>query len=246
MYLDNYQKNLQSVFKEEIACRFWNYSAYEYPLTLETPFDIYNRMITCVRTRTSSILPAPGYSAPLENEPYLKDKTRLSVREITKRFWTGLRGKRQPAEQKTAPETGTKYVLDYFPAFEDLFPGKGIAIGKGTGQCWVRPIRAHFKDFQSDGISSGDELTCTFAILFKDGLREQVGYMDRIKQSLDFSRWHIYPCGDVISADIYDDHRFKHDMFRTLMGHILEGEINPDSYRFLSSGSMPNMGGASL
>lgn len=242
MYLNKYQKDLKSVFREEIACRFWNYSVYECPLTLETPFDIYNKMVTCVRTRSSSILPVPGCCASFENQPYLKDETKLSVREITKRFWTGLRGKRRPAEQETAPEPGTKYVLDYFPAFEDCFPGKGIAIGKGTGLCWVRPIRVHLKDFASDGISPGDELTCTFAIQFRDGLREQIGYMDRIKPSLDFSRWHIYPCGDVITADLYHDHRFKHDMFRTLMGHILEGEIDPDSYRFFSYGSMPNIG----
>lgn len=241
MYTNKYQKDLKSVFREEIVCRFWNYSAYEYPLALETPIDIYNKIQACERTRSSSILSMSGFSTSVGNQSYPKDETGLSVLEITRRFWTGLTGKRRPAGQETASENGTKYVLDYFPAFEACFSEKGIAVGSGTGLCRVRPVRVHFKDFDSDGISPGDELTCTFAIQFGDGTREQVGYMDRIKPSLDFSRWHIYPCGDVLSADLYHDHRFKHDMFRTLMGHILEGEIDPDSYRFLPPGAMPNI-----
>ena len=242
MYLKKDQKDLNSVFRKEIACRFWNYSAYEYPLTLETPFDIYNKIRTCERTRSSAIPSLAGSSASLTNPHDSKGATRFSVREMTKRFWTGISGKRPSAEQEKVPRTGIKYALDYFPAFEDCFSGKGMTIGKGSGLCWVRPIRVHFKDFNSDGISPHDELTCTFAIHFKDGLRKQVGYMDRIKPTLGFSRWHIYPSGEVISADLYHDHRFKHDMFRTLMGHILEGEIDPDYYRFLSAGSMPNIG----
>lgn len=125
---------------------------------------------------------------------------------------------------------GTKYTVDEFPAFYRSFPQNGLPVGKGKGLYWINPVRVEFKDYDFNGVSSGDELICTFSINFRDGLRGEAGYMDRIKPDGDFSRWHIYPCGDIISADLYQDHRIKHDIFRSLMGKILLGEIYPDSY----------------
>ncbi len=230
MNLTIYHKDLKSVLNEEIAGRFWNYSGYEYPLSMETPFDIFNKMLSCPQTKSSPLIAMPDGPGSLKNSQHLTMETKHSVIELTRKFFAVVRGKRETADRENASQTGTKCVLNHFPAFNRHFPGREIAVGKGSGLCLVSPVRVEFKGLKPNEFSVGDELTCTFAIHFRDGLRGQVGYMDRIKPNREFSRWHIYPCGDVISADLYQDHRLKHDMFRTLMGHILLGEISPESY----------------
>ncbi|MBW1723535.1 MAG: hypothetical protein JRJ78_15975 [Deltaproteobacteria bacterium] len=217
--------NLKHLLREEIAYHFWNQDKSIPGVILEKPFDLYQKISNCPRTITFPLAPDKGRAG--RGALREGDGSRVSRRQ---RILAGFKGKLQTSRQTERSGSGILYVVEDFPIFDRHFPDLGIAVGKGEGLHWIRPVRTEFKDFQSDGFSPGDELTCSFILQFRDGLRGRVGYMDRIKSSGRFSRWHIYPCGDIISADLYPDHRLKHDLFRTLMAYILYGETHPECY----------------
>lgn len=214
---------------EDIAGKFWNRDSHS-RVKLESPFGLFKKILACAKTQSFPLTPISVHRSSKEKHLQGTGASGPSMLPGLKRIWAEIRKKWYAHHHPNPPQPGIKYVLAHFPSFENHFPERGIPVGQGEGLHWIRPIRIEFKDFSSDGITPGDELVCTFSIHFKHDLRGLVGYMDRIKTDKDFSRWHIYPCGDIISSDIYRDHRLKHDLFRTLMGSILLGEIHPDTY----------------
>ncbi len=223
--------NLKTLLRDGIAFQFWNYSDTIEQESLETPSDLIQKTLTYAQIvkRTGRIRDYeqnPSYrlnGGGTQEDGSLFSRAKRICKVILERLST-------PANS-AGPAFERHYLIEDFPVFSAHFPQNGIAVGTGNGLHWIRPVRIQFKISGPDGISAGDELTCTFALRFRDGLGGHVGYMDRIKSEGEFSRWHIYPGGDIISADLYRDHRITHDLFRTLMGNILRGEIDPCCYR---------------
>jgi hypothetical protein len=151
--------------------------------------------------------------------------TNLNASGIFRRMVTApLNSLRKPRPERTA-HVGTKHVVSHFPAFNRLFPKGGLQVGKGYGIYWIRPLKVEYIAHGSRGPSEGDRIISTFWIQFKNGTKGETGFMDLMKRKGGFSRWHIYPSGDVTSADLYSEHRNNHDAFRSLMADILQFEI---------------------
>jgi hypothetical protein len=138
-----------------------------------------------------------------------------------------LNGLRKPRPEKTW-HMGTKHTISHFSAFKRLFPEGGLQVGKGYGLYWIRPLKVEYTAQGSRGPSEGDRVVSTFWIEFKNGTKGETGFMDLMKGNGGFSRWHIYPSGDVTSSDLYSEHKNNHDAFRTLMANILQFEIQSE------------------
>jgi len=191
----------------------------------EDPFSLARKVSICGHARSEVFMFEKRQGFQEDREPV----TDLNSSGIFRRIVTAhLNGLRKPKPEKTC-HMGTRHVVSHFPAFNRVFPHGGLQVGKGYGLYWIRPLKVEYASHGSRGPSEGDRVISTFWIEFKNGTKGETGFMDRMKGDGGFSRWHIYPSGDVRSADLYSEHRNNHDAFRTLMADILQFEIRSEA-----------------
>ncbi len=129
---------------------------------------------------------------------------------------------------------GIRYSISQFTNFERATPASGLPIGKDEGRYWIRPLQA---ELLKTGISDGIfplEIKSVFQLTFANGTTGQAGYIDRMSTSEKFRRFHLYDDGKQEPAETYSDQKRMHDLFRTLMGQILLGEMYPRLYQIFS------------
>ena len=190
----------------------------------EDPYSLSRKVLNCAHTRSEAFMFEKGHELREEREQV----TDLSASGIFRRIVTApLNSLRKPRTERPC-HMGTKHAVSHFPAFNRLFPEGGLQFGKGYGLYWIRPLKVEYTAQGSRGPSEGDRIISTFWIQFKNGTKGETGFMDLMKGNGGFSRWHIYPSGDVTSADLYSEHRSNHDAFRSLMANILQFEIQSE------------------
>jgi len=190
----------------------------------EDPFSLSRKVLNCGHARSEVFM--------FERRPHLRKEeeplTGLHDSGLLRRIVAApLNGLRKPRPEKRL-QMGTKHAISHFPAFKRLFPVGGLQVGKGCGLYWIRPVRVEYTAHGSRGPVEGDRIISTFWIEFKNGTKGETGFMDLMRGNGGFSRWHIYPSGEVTSADLYSEHRNNHDAFRTLMANILQFEIQSE------------------
>jgi hypothetical protein len=190
----------------------------------EDPFSLSQKVLNCGHAQSEVLM----FEKRSETRRGKEQVTDLHVSGIFRRIVTApLNGLLKPKPEKTS-HMGTRHTVLHFPAFKRLFPERGLPVGKGCGLYWISPLKVEYTAHRTRGPSEGDRIISTFWIEFKNGTKGATGFMDLIKANGGFSRWHVYPSGDVTSADLYSDHRNNHDAFRTLMVNILQFEIKSD------------------
>jgi hypothetical protein len=190
----------------------------------EDPFSLSRKVLNCGHARSEVFM----FEKRRELREEREQVADLNASGIFRRIvTTHLNGLRKPKPEKICP-MGTRHVVSHFPAFNRLFPEGGLQFGKGYGLYWIRPLKVEYTEQGSRGPSEGDRIVSTFWIQFKNGTKGETGFMDLMKGNGGFSRWHIYPSGEVTSADLYPEHRNNHDAFRALMANILQFEIQSE------------------
>jgi hypothetical protein len=191
----------------------------------EDPFSLSQKVSNCPHAQSEVFM----FEKRSEMRRDKDQGTDLNVSGIFRRFMTApLNGFMKPKPEKTS-HLGIRHTVSHFPAFKRLFPERGLSVGKGCGLYWITPLKVEYTAHSTRKPSQGDRIISTFWIEFKNGTKGETGFMDLVKANGRFSRWHIYPSGDVTSADLYSEHRNNHDAFRTLMANILQFEIKSQS-----------------
>ena len=183
--------------------------------------------------------PETGYFKFRTNSEFDNDSRRVksdgvrSVRTSLLRLAAalGMKRTRENAGGREASglQVGVRYSVSSFPMFDLQMPDKGLARGSGRTLHWVRPVLIELRCTQVDGFGSGDEIRSVFYLQFQDGTGGQAGFIDRIEQDRH-RRFHQYPDGTLAAVDRCPERRRNHDIYRTLMGHLLLAEIYPEIY----------------
>lgn len=133
-------------------------------------------------------------------------------------------------EDDTMCRLGIRYMIDHFPAFSKATLNRGLSVGKGKNIFQVQPLSATLIQLAQDARPLPAEIRFFFKLTFSDGTSGKAGYVDMIKSNGRYRRIHVYGDGKIESAEIHEELRYMHDVYRTLMGQILFAEIYPWFY----------------
>lgn len=119
-------------------------------------------------------------------------------------------------------------AMTVFSNFRHNLP-EGLVIGCGRQPYAIRPGSVIVKDF-AGASGATREISFSFHIKYSDGLQGIARYIDRFKDGDRVELFREYSDRSVVTSSFYRDHQKTHDLYRTLMSQIIQGEISLTYY----------------
>lgn len=121
-------------------------------------------------------------------------------------------------------------AMTVFPNFRRNFP-EGLFIGCGERRYAIRPSSVIIKKFRGEN-GEAKEISFSFQIKYSTGLQGIARYIDRFRDGDRVEQFRAYSDRSVVTSSFYRDHQKTHDLYRTLMGQVIQGEVSLTYYRW--------------